>query len=362
MAIDITNLKSKLTAKIAALDGTQTLKDLLFLKKACDGTSVDISAIDTRIQVFENGLTSSSTDKDLLFVNKASIESSAVGGGLSIPVNGVIPMQNGDNLITLPTGEVLLKSGITNTEVDKYPDAIRVAGVTPPRNLSGLTSNSAFCMANDGTHIYVCDYIGSKIRKYTLGGAPVATYPLTHGTGPIGITWDGTHFWVVLHSAKGVFKYTSDFTYANVSFSVSAQASNYRGLAWGGGHLWLLGEDKRVYKYNSSGTYQNFNFSVTQISTPQGIAYDESNDRIALCNSGTNAIHSWNPLNGTYHGAVAYFSGATNLRGVTILNNNYYVLQISTPVLMYTNKELESVGQPLEKLAYDIFPIYVRIK
>lgn len=70
--VDLNNIETQLAARITALDGSQTATELLVLKRACDGTKVDTTALDARIQTLVDGLASGNSDEDLLVANRAA--------------------------------------------------------------------------------------------------------------------------------------------------------------------------------------------------------------------------------------------------------------------------------------------------
>jgi len=72
--MNTTNLETQLAAKIAALTGSETPQGLMLLKKACDNTKVDTTALDAAIQVHIDALNNSSSDKDLLVANRAALK------------------------------------------------------------------------------------------------------------------------------------------------------------------------------------------------------------------------------------------------------------------------------------------------
>ena len=95
----------------------------------------------------------------------------------------------------------------------------------------------------------------------------MSTYPLAHsalsplGTGfsvssqetdPQGITWDGTHFWVLGDSTDTVYKYTSTGTYTGTGFK-TGQSGALTGVAWDGTNFWLLNRSTdRADKYEEA--------------------------------------------------------------------------------------------------------------
>jgi len=71
--MNITNLETRLAAKIAALDGTEPTEDLLILKKACLDTSVDTTALDAAIQADITALSAASGSEELLIASLAAL-------------------------------------------------------------------------------------------------------------------------------------------------------------------------------------------------------------------------------------------------------------------------------------------------
>ena len=88
----------------------------------------------------------------------ADINSSdLVGGGKSVLINGVVTLNRYDDNPTI-NGMEFLKSGVVNSSASSYPDAT----ATPLAQYSGTSFS-----------------VGSQ------------------ETSPRGMTWDGTHFWML---------------------------------------------------------------------------------------------------------------------------------------------------------------------
>ena len=76
----------------------------------------------------------------------------------------------------------------------------------------------------------------------------------TSGNGnPIGITWDGTYFWIVDYADAEVYKYNSSGVYQDFSFDTATSGNgNPYGITWDGTYFWIVDyADKEVYKYEN---------------------------------------------------------------------------------------------------------------
>jgi photosystem II stability/assembly factor-like uncharacterized protein len=83
MSVNITNLTVQLQAKIDALTGSEELKDLLIISKACEGVPVNRASLDTILSTKIAGFTGATTTKDLLVTSKSVPEASdkiSIGG------------------------------------------------------------------------------------------------------------------------------------------------------------------------------------------------------------------------------------------------------------------------------------------
>ena len=137
---------------------------------------------------------------------------------------------------------------------------------------------------------------------------------------PLGITWDGTYFWVVDVTDDEVYKYNSDGTDASFSFDTATSGNgNPRGITWDGTYFWVVDlTDKEVYKYNSNGTYASFSFDTAASGNggPLGITWDgtyfwvmdEDDDEVYQYGGGT----SGTPVSGE-DGGQSMFGSPTPL-------------------------------------------------
>lgn len=97
-------------------------------------------------------------------------------------------------------------------------------------------------------------------------------------TGPQGICWDGTYYWIVCDEAANdkVYKYNEAGVYQTVNFDVSSEDTTPRAICWDGTFFWVVGSDNdRAYKYNAAGVYQSSYIDLSGEGTaPNGITWD----------------------------------------------------------------------------------------
>ena len=110
MAVVTTNLVTQVQDRIDNLSGTETLKELLVLRKAADGLDLDLTDIEAAITAEIAALDGTSDDKDLLLANRAaSLIEPSVGGG--IPIGGIIRLMPNYPILIELDGQTFLKNG-----------------------------------------------------------------------------------------------------------------------------------------------------------------------------------------------------------------------------------------------------------
>ena len=247
------------------------------------------------------------------------------GGGSASQVNETIDINSAENLITLEDGRVYLKGGVTSTDLTTYPDAtaeLAYSGVS--FSLSGQTTGSRG-ITWDGSHFFVVDQAANKVFKYTSAGVYTGTqYALSIGANPCGITWDGTYFWVVTVNNNAAYKYNASFVYQNVSFSLTSQGGLPIGIVWDDPYFWIVKSDKVVYKYNASFVYQNVSFNPTpQEANPTSIAWDGTHLWVIGFTNDTAFQYT---TAGVYTGtSISAASQETNPRGLTFAGSDLWV-------------------------------------
>ena len=247
------------------------------------------------------------------------------GGGSASVINETININSTENLITLADGRVYLKGGVTSTDLATYPDAtggfaytgtsFSTAGQASDEsdigwdgtyfwvldrgnsrvykyNDSGVYQSVSFSVSSQdtlmwgivcvGSDFYTCGAQNRKVYKYNSAGNFQSDFSvLSEGPYSYGLTYDGTHLWVInSDGSSGVYahKYTTAGTYQNVSFKLSDEDSSPHGIAWDGTSFWMSGRtNDSVYKYSAAGVYQSVSFSAaSQGTSPHGLVWDGS--------------------------------------------------------------------------------------
>ena len=204
------------------------------------------------------------------------------GGGSASQINEVILLNNDANTVTLADGRVYLKGGVYETNPSTYPLAslsFQQAGI----NFSvAAQDNVPLGIAWDGTHYWVGGNQTARVYKYTSAGVYTGTnFSIGNEMStPYNIVWDGSYLWVFGGGGLGgntVFKYNSAGVYQNVSWSSVAQTGTYSyGMTWDGTHFWITHPTTFLaYKYNSSGVYQNASIDFSgQITSGASLTWD----------------------------------------------------------------------------------------
>ena len=159
---------------------------------------------------------------------------------------------------TATTGEknIVYNDDLTTGYWDLCDISTRFFNKFAPNHLDYLLDNS--------TSTSTISYLGTHFDTGTEDGYP------------IGITWDGTHFWVIGDTNDEVYKYTSAGVYTGTHFDTGAQDVYPRGITWDGAYFWMLGtEYHEVYKYTSAGVYTGTHFDANvPDGIPAGITWD----------------------------------------------------------------------------------------
>ena len=174
------------------------------------------------------------------------------GGGSASQINEVVLLNDTADLVTLSDGRKYLKGGVFETTLTTYPDASVFFQHLGTRFSVGSQETIPQGITWDGTHFWVVGSYTDAVYKYTSAGVYTGTsFSVGSQEGnPLDITWDGTHFWVVGNSTDTVYKYTSAGFYTGTSFSVASQENNPQGITWDGTHFWVVGyTTDTVYKY-----------------------------------------------------------------------------------------------------------------
>lgn len=144
-------------------------------------------------------------------------------------------------------------------------------------DLSG-EGNEPLGITWDGTHFWVVDDSITEVSQYSN----VGVYTDVHfdvgsqDIYPMGLVWDGTYFWMVGLNTEEVYQYTSAGVYTSVHFVVGVQDIEPMGITWDGSYFWVVGKNTaEVYQYTVEGVYTNTHFDVgSQDNNPSDITWD----------------------------------------------------------------------------------------
>ena len=186
-------------------------------------------------------------------------------------------------------------------------------------------------------------------RVYLKGGAfetNLATYPLAKSSmqqagvsfsvsaqeaDPRGLTWDGTNYWVVGTSNDTAYKYTSAGVYTGTSFSVAAQTATPYGIEWDGTFFWVMSNSGVVYKYNSAGVYQSAWTANAEVgSSGRDIVWDGTSFWVLTY---TGSIYKYNSA-GVYQSYLYISAQSTGSSGIT-WDGTYFWVADSTLKLVF---------------------------
>jgi len=167
---------------------------------------------------------------------------------------------------------------------------------------SGSGNLNPLGITQNGTYFWIVDYDNSEVYKYWMNGTYTGEYWNTtvENNDPYGITQNGTYIWVSDVVDAKVYKYLMDGTYIE-SWDTSGQ-SRPTGITQNGTYFWITDStSKKVYKYWMNGTYtgEHWDTAVDGIYvSPTGITQNGTYFWILFENS--EVYKYW--MNGTYTG------------------------------------------------------------
>lgn len=159
----VTNLTTQVQNRIDNLSGTETLEQLLVLRKAADNLSLDLTDIEAAISAKIAALDGSSDDESLLIANRAASLSTDAGGA-TVKLRSQIFTANG--IFTPP-------AGVTSV----YVSGIGGGGGGGAAVRTNAATTSAAARGGNG---------GEYVTRALLSITPLAEYEITIGVGGAG--------------------------------------------------------------------------------------------------------------------------------------------------------------------------------
>lgn len=148
MAVNTTNLQNQVQNRIDNITGSESLEDLLVLRKAADNLSLSLATIEAAISAKITALDAASSNEDLLIANRAS-GLSPVTGGSSRNVGELIRMSANAPIDFTENGARYLRSGYVELDEDEFntsfwqPVRINPEVIATPLNPIAIADNGA---------------------------------------------------------------------------------------------------------------------------------------------------------------------------------------------------------------------------
>ena len=196
-------------------------------------------------------------------------------------------------------------------------------------------SNTADTVTLGDGRVYLRSGLVSASSNYPLAATSLRYLGTNFSVGaqdttPKGLAWDGTHFWVIGGANDAVFKYTAAGVYTGTSFSLGPVEPIPQGIVFDGTSFWVIGGyTNRAHKYNASGVYQNVNFSVaSQDQLPRDITWDGTH--FWVLGDTNNKVYKYN-ASGVYQN-VSFSVGAYDF-GITWDGTDFWIANDTTNAL-----------------------------
>jgi sugar lactone lactonase YvrE len=197
-------------------------------------------------------------------------------------------------------------------------DSVSFSLAAQDANPRGIAFNS------DGSKMYMLGLTNKTVYQYTLStpfDLATASYDNVsfsvnaQDTAPRGIAFnnDGSKMYMWGYTNKKVFQYTlstpfdlATASYDSVSFSVAGQDSNPYDIAFNndGSKMYMVGySNKKVFQYTlstpfdlSTASYDNVSFSVNaQDTIPSGIAFNNNGSKMYMSGGSGDSIYQYTP-------------------------------------------------------------------
>jgi len=164
-----------------------------------------------------------------------------------------------------------------------------------PKTITGPGAN-LYGLAWDGSHLWVCDTITSKLHRINPDSGQIVTSFSING---YGVAWDGAYLWVNVTGERKIKKVDPGTGAILTSINTSAVRSIYD-ITWDGAALWAVdAAQKKIVKIDPNTGNELLIFDTPAfngISDPRGIAWDGT--RLWLSEVYGDKIYKINPANG----------------------------------------------------------------
>ena len=249
--------------------------------------------------------------------------------------------------LTLPTlAQETEWSGYADMPVDKTSATIKTVG---PTNFLGAYPLTAFVpvgLEHDGAgNMFMTDIGNSTLSRINTTGGVLGTITSSLLGNPIGVTTDGSFFYITETSSDTVQIY--DITGTSVgNFPVWAYTSFPEGITYcpNNGHLYVVNGSggNIVIEYLPNGTFVA-TYGILG-SSPDGIAWDPLRQCFWIYDSGTDTVRQYD----TSFNQVSSFPGTnaagySNGEGLAVIGNSLFIVATSSVAMV----EFDISGAPV---------------
>lgn len=140
-------------------------------------------------------------------------------------------------------------------------------------NFSTLPEDDVSDIETNNTYIWIIGCRTDRIYRYRMDG----TYddwsihispPGIFDFGPVGLDFNGTHFFVSCNVDNRVYAFFENGTFAGLAFSVRGRTDLPQGLVFDGLHFWV-GEagpyHRCIHRYDAGGSYDGWSKELTEL-------------------------------------------------------------------------------------------------
>lgn len=175
------------------------------------------------------------------------------------------------------------------------------------------------------------------LPKYEFTGNVFDIEPAIGDVSASGITWTGTHFWIVVSDNPSfMFKLNPDFTYAGIT--INGLDQSVFDLTFDGTHVWTISNisDNFVNYDKDSGNQISAGFSTApQNLNPLAAVWDSIDNKL-LTNPGGDVVDTWTNA-GVYSGTRVIDTTNSNYLGFNFDGENFLLQNPSLALLQEVN-------------------------
>jgi len=144
------------------------------------------------------------------------------------------------------------------------------------------------------------------------------------GATSLGITWDGTYFYVSQNDDQTIYKYYENYTYTGTSYDISATTTGIRGLKYYDSKFYIADDaSHKIFVFNEDFTLNN---TITPTALHGSIVDLTIKNNIIYCPDNSDDLIYTYYINGTYINSYDISANTITARGIAHIGNYFYVV------------------------------------